>query len=178
MLPNAAVCGRSIATVFSLFPSDLVTLSLALTNVCTKVCGEMYANFLEIFCNDKFTANSLRVSCTPTHGSAAMGDYCRFALADILDISVLDALFSCYNFTMEVLCVEDCRAALLDLKTQVGCCYQSIYNNTLYFSHLYEAGFITLDEYNAVHDLNNPAHNPWVLCDIKPPKRCDIPFKH
>jgi hypothetical protein len=133
--------------------------------------------FLEDVCHDRLSADSLKISCTPTDGSADVGEYCRFALADVIDISIIDALFSCYDYTTEVPCGGDCRAAMHDLKEQVGCCYQHIYNNTLFFAHLYEAGFVTLDEYNAVHDLNTPGHNPWILCDIEPPKRCAPAFK-
>lgn len=176
-LHNAAVCGPSIGTIFSLYPSDLTALNLALANGCTQECGGMYATFLEDVCHDRFSAVSLKIACTPTDGSAAVGAYCRFALADVLDLSIIDALLSCYDYTSEVPCGEDCRAAVYDLKFHVGCCYQHIFNNTVFFTHLYEAEFVTLDEYNAVHDLNTPGHNPWIWCDIDPPKVCAAAFQ-
>ena len=102
-------------------------------------------HFLRDVCHDRLSADSLKISCTPTDGSAVMGEYCRFALADVINASILDALLSCYDFTSEVPCGEDCRAAIHDLKDHVGCCYQHIYNNTLFFAHLYDTGLVTRD---------------------------------
>lgn len=135
-LQNAAVCAPSIAIVFGLYPSDVVTLGQALINACTEECGEIYAGFLEDVCHDRFSTDSLKIACTPTGGSAAVGEFCRFALADSIDISNINALQSCYDYTAEVPCPEDCRSAIHFLKIQIGCCYQHIYNNTDYFDHL------------------------------------------
>ena len=135
-LPNAAVCGPSIATVFSPPPNDSLTLARALMNVCTNECGGTYTDYLKNVCNDRLAADSIKIFCSSTQGSAAVGDYCRYAVTDILGISLLDALISCYNSTTEIPCVDDCRTALLNLKTQMGCCYQNIYNNTGYYTLL------------------------------------------
>ena len=135
-LQNAAVCAPSIAIVFGLYPSDVVTLGQALINACTEECGEIYAGFLEDVCHDRFSTDSLKIACTPTGGSAAVGEFCRFALTDSIDISNINALQSCYDYTTEVPCPEDCRSAIHFLKIQIGCCYQHIYNNTDYFDHL------------------------------------------
>ena len=176
--PNAAVCGPSIATIFTPPVNDTMTLTRAVTNVCTNDCGGMYANYLENICNDKLGAESLKAFCTPTNGSAAVGEYCRYAVADILDTSIFDGLFSCYINTAETPCVENCRAALLNLKAQVGCCYQNIYNNTRYYTQLLYAGFITPREFTGFRDLNDPTGNPWTFCGIEPPQKCEpSPFK-
>ena len=112
---------------------------------------------------------SLRLFCTPTNSSAAVGDYCRYAVADILDTSLIDALTSCYDSTTDEPCVDDCRAALLNLKTQTGCCYQNIYNNTEYNTLLLYAGLVTSQQFTGLFDLNIPSVNPWTLYDIEPP---------
>ena len=174
-LPNAAVCGPSIAIAFSPPQNDPLTLTHALENVCTDDCGGAFTNYLDNVCNDELAAESLEIFCTPTDGSAAVGDYCRYAVADVLGTSLLDALISCYNSTAEVPCIDDCRAALLNLKTQVGCCYQNIYNNTAYYTQLLYAGLITPRQFTGFFDLNIPRVNPWTLCDIAPPRGCDSP---
>ena len=89
-------------TVFSIFPSDLITLNRALKSACTKECGEKYVHFLRDVCHDRLNADSLTISCTPTNGSAVVGEYCHFAFADVINTSILDALLSCYDFTSEV----------------------------------------------------------------------------
>ena len=173
-LPNAAVCGPSIATVFSPPQNDPMTLTRALMNVCTDECGGTYVNYLENVCNDELAADSLKIFCAPTNGSGAVGDYCHYAVADILGTSFLDALISCYNST-KVPCIDDCRAALLNLKDQMGCCYQNIYNNTAHYTLLPYAGLVTPRQFTGFFDLNIPAVNPWTLCNIEPPHACDSP---
>jgi hypothetical protein len=174
-LSNAAVCGPSIATVFSPPQNDRMTLTSALRNICTNECGGIYTNYLENVCNDELAAISLNLFCTPSNNSAAVGDYCRYAIADILGTSLLDALTSCYNFTTEEPCSDDCRAALLNIKSQMGCCYQNVYNNTAYNTLLLYAGLITPRQFTGFFDLNIAAVNPWTLCNIQPPHRCDSP---
>ena len=73
-LSNAAICGPSIATVFSPPQNDSVTLTSALRNVCTNECGGIYTNYLENVCNNALAADSLRLFCTPSNSSAAVGD--------------------------------------------------------------------------------------------------------
>lgn len=179
-LPNAAVCGPSIATVFS-YPQNVSTaLSLALKNTCTKDCGGVYANYLENVCDMTLAAESLRIYCTPTNGTAAIGgDYCRYAVLDILGSSTFDDIHAaCHNLSTLAPCSEKCKSALLNLKTQVGCCYQNIYNNTDYYTELMYAGFITPHEFTEFFNANIPAVNGWTLCDIEPPQMCaPPPFK-
>ena len=170
-LPNAAVCGQSIATVFLPPANNSMALPRALENVCTNDCGGVYSNFLTSTCNDRFGAESLRIYCTPTNGSATVGNYCRFAVGDILDRSLLDDLDLCN----ETSCTAGCMAALLKLKRQTGCCYQNVYNNTVYNRELLHSGFITPSEFTHIQQLNNPYFSPWTSCGIEPPRRCGPP---
>ena len=174
--PNAAVCGPSIETVFDPPANNTMALANALKNVCTNDCGGVYSNFLQSTCNDRFGAESLRIYCTPTNGSAAVGNYCRFAVGDILNISLFDDLFLCYNTTSDSPCSRGCREAVLRLKRQAGCCYQNVYNNTVYNRELLNAGFVTPTEFTGLQQLNNPDVNPWTLCEIEPPRECGAPI--
>ena len=174
--PNAAVCGPSIATVFDPPANNSLALANALKNVCTDDCGGVYSNFLQSTCNDRLGAESLRIYCTPTNGSAAVGNLCRFAAGDLLNASLFDDLFLCYNTSSESPCSSGCRAALLRLKRQAGCCYQNVYNNTVYNRELLNAGFITPTEFTGLQQLNNPDINPWTLCEIEPPRKCRAPI--
>ena len=175
-LPNATVCGPSIATVFQPPANNTMALRRALADVCTNDCGGVYSNFLKSTCNDQFGAESLRIYCTPTNGSAAVGNYCRFAAGDILNNTLFDDLNSCYNGTVDSPCTDGCREALLRLKRQTGCCYQNVYNNTMYNRELLNAGFITPSEFSGLQKLNDPYFSPWTFCEIKPPRRCGAPI--
>ena len=146
--------------------------------MCTNDCGGVYSNFLQSTCNDQFGAESLRIYCTPTNRSAAVGNYCRFAFGDILNTSFFNDLFLCYNTTSDSPCSSGCREALLRLKHQAGCCYQNIYNNTMYNRELLNVGFITPSEFTGLQQrkLNNPDVNPWTLYEIEPPRKCSAPI--
>ena len=135
-------------------------------------------HFLKDVCHENFGTDSLKISCTPTNGSALVGEYCCFALADVINTSIHDALFLVTISPVKYLVEKIVEQLSLILKITLAVVISIIiYNSTLFFAHLYDVGFVTLDEYNAVHDLNTPGHNPWIWCDIEPPKRCSPPFK-
>ena len=121
-------------------------LASALENVCLNNCGGVYANYRKSVCDDELGSESLRIFCTLTDGSAAVGTHCRYAVADILDGALFDQLFSCYNTIIP-------------------------YNIT----ELFKAGFLTAREFIGFDDLNNHAGNPWTLCEVEPPMHCEQP---
>lgn len=79
------------------------------------------------------------------------------SVINMLDPSILEGVFTCYNSTADRPCASHCRNALYQLKSQIGCCYQSICNNSKYYTQLHDSGFITRDEFIAFQNLNNPA---------------------
>ena len=173
--PNAAKCGPAIATVFTPPSNDSTALEDALDNVCSNDCGGKYSNFLKSTCSDELGAETLRVYCAPTNGSAAVGDFCRYAAGDIFNTSLFDDLDVCHNSTEERPCAPGCRRALNRIKNQLGCCYQNVYNNTRYNTYLLNAGYITPSEFTGLQSLNQPSVNPWTLCDVTPPQKCNPP---
>ena len=171
-LPNPIECGLGLATAFLPPGNDTRSFSKALENVCTADCGGRYANFLDTVCDDTIASETLRVYCTPTNRTAAVGEYCRYAVIDIADPSLITALTVCENYTIDNPCAPGCRNALMRLKNQIGCCYQSLYNNTVYTTELMNAGYITPSELAALQYLNDPATSPWAICGVRPPRRC------
>ena len=170
-LPNAAVCGQGIATALGPTPSNPTVLTKALMDVCTRDCAGAYSNFLRSTCNDWFAAENLRVLCVSTNKSdiATPGPYCRFA-TDV-DISYFDT-FPCQNSSSGTSCAPECRSALLRIKADVGCCYQELYNNTLYSREQLLAGFLPPVVFTELQLLNNPVTNPWKVCNVTPPTSC------
>ena len=171
-LPNAAVCGSSVGTVFAPPANDTVTLANALKNVCTDDCGGIYADYLKSTCKDELGAETLRIYCTPTNGSAAVGSYCYYATRDPV-FRLFDRLSSCNESEF---CSPSCRRALMNVEDEVGCCYQNVFNNTVYSQQLLSGGFITPSELAGLQKLNNPVSNPWNVCGIKPPQKCGPPL--
>lgn len=169
-LPNAEVCAPSIGTVLT--PAGInfnsTEVISALDNVCTSSCGGRFADYLDsASCNDSFGAETLTLSCTPTDGTASVGPYCRFALGD-LDQSIFSVLFTCDNST----CAPGCKELLLQLKSQIGCCYQNVYNNTRYLTQLLNAQFLLPDLFVKLQQLSDPISNPWNQCNVTVPQEC------
>ena len=165
-LPNARVCAPSIGAVLTPLNVPLTSerrsaLIKDLDNVCINSCGGMFADFLASEnCNDTLGAVTLEVFCTPTNGGAAIGPYCRFASGD-LDQTIFNAFLACDNGTT---CASGCRNALIELKSQIGCCYQNLYNNTEYLTELMNTQLLQL--------LNDPLGNPWDACNVNAPQEC------
>ena len=172
-LPNPIECGLAFATVFNLSLANTpMAYNEALETLCTPDCGGIYVDFLETTCDDKISSETIRIYCTPTDGSSTLGDYCRYSAGDIADPTLLYGLTACHNFTFDNPCSPGCRSALDRIMEEVGCCYQQLYNNTAYIEGLFDAGFITVDEYFGLVQLNDPISNPWRICNIRPPRRC------
>ena len=107
--------------------------------MCTADCGKAYANSLSTTCNDDFGAETLKGYCTPTNGEATIGSHCRFALA----------------------------GDMLNFSDHLGCCYQSLYNNTDYLQGFLDNGFIISPaEFAASQSLNDPLFSTWTLCSV------------
>ena len=166
-LPNAAVCGPSLGTVLSVSANDNpVLVENALDDVCTDNCGGAYSEFLKFTCNEPFRAETLRLWCTRTNGNSDAGPYCRFAA----DAALLSNLSSCSSVRQS--CTPSCRSALLQFADKIGCCYQDVFNNTLYFHQLVLAGIITTSDFTDFTVFNNPLGNPWTVCNIAVPSKC------
>ena len=149
----------------------------ALGNVCNDNCGGVYSKYLESPCNDPPAAEFFRITCTPTNGSASIGDLCHYALPSVMDPQLLSELSSCDNETSNSSCTPGCRETLIKLKTRIGCCFQTVYNNTMYDSQQFlNNGFLTQSQYTSLQKLTNLDTNPWDICAIEPPQSCAAPL--
>lgn len=169
-LPNGIECGPNVATVFSP-PANVSMVSHALNIVCNATCGGVLYQYLRTTCNDQPSSELLQLYCTPTFGGSTVGPRCRFASADLLSSSTISDLQSC-NATSGRACSSECREALIQLSSQLGCCYQSMYNNSVLLSVLKDAGFITTNSLQLFEYLRSPANNIWTLCNVTVPRKC------
>lgn len=80
MLPNAAVCVASLETISSPPLDHPHLLNIAFDNLCTRDCGGAFVEFQESVCEDELAAESIRLFCTHSNGTPAVGEYCRLPL--------------------------------------------------------------------------------------------------
>ena len=172
---NGIDCIVSYTTlIFNNPPSKVAS---ALEIVCTDDCGGISSKFSESLCSRPTIAELFRIYCTPTNGSATAGDLCYYALPNILDSQFFDEISVCDNVTSDSSCSPGCREFLIKIKTQIGCCLQNIYNNTMYdMQEFVNNGFLTQSEVDRLQKLTTGDSNPWMICDVEPPESCGAPL--
>lgn len=172
-LPNGESCGPNVITVLQSNTANSKILLDALKEVCKFECGGVFANFLRQSCNDAFTADLLEGYCTYTNGTSTLGAYCRSTALDVFNKTLLGSLFLCHPISPGVLCSPVCKELLLEVKAQVGCCYQSLYNNSAILDNLLNTGFLPVVQYYGLQRLREPTFNVWMVCNVPPPQLCE-----
>ena len=177
-LPNGMQCILSIQGTTELFnPPTQIAQDLA--NFCSDDCGGIYSKYLNFPCNDPVEAEVARITCTPTSGSATVGNVCHYAFPEAIESRFLAELSSCDNVTSNSSCTPRCRQMLANLKAKVGCCFQNVYNNTVYDLRQFPGStryYLTQNQVDSLEKLTNPDSNPWMICDIEPPQMCSAPL--
>lgn len=157
-------CGFSLQTVNSSLDSNAV--DAALNVVCTDECGGELSEWLLNQCNDTIGAAGLYDWCLNTDGTAAFSR-CRYALPPFFDaMSSLGGAAACLAANETNPCPDGCDVVLMSL-AGLGCCYQSLYNNTDYLQSIQSAGLLTQDYFQALQALGNPLL--WAVCQVTPP---------
>ena len=173
-LPNGMQCILSIQRTHT--PTQIAE---TLVNFCIDDCGGIYSKYVEFPCNDPGEAEVVRLTCTPTNRSATVGNVCYYALPEVIDPQVLAELSSCDNVTSNSSCTPGCREMLANLKAKVGCCFQNVYNNTLYDLQQFPGStryYLTQNQVDSIEELTIPDSNPWMICEIEPPQMCGAPL--
>ena len=173
-LPNGIQCILSRGAITNPFATP-ASLAAGLMNYCNDDCGGIFSKYLEFPCNDPVRAELIRLTCTPTNGSATAGNVCYYALPNAFGSpQVLTELSSCDNVTSNSSCNPGCRQTLANLKAEIGCCFQNVYNNTLYDFRQFRDNtqFLNQNQLDSLEKLTNPDSNPWMICDIEPPQMC------
>ena len=157
-------CGINLGTANSSMDSNAV--DAALDVVCTDECGGELSEWLLNQCSDTIGAAGLYYWCLNTNGTAAFSR-CRFASQPFFNaMSSLGGTAPCFIANETNPCPMGCDLALMGI-TNLGCCYQSLYNNTAYLQGILSAGFLTQEQYQALQGLSNPLL--WAACQVVPP---------
>jgi hypothetical protein len=162
-------CQSSAATLFSLLEatnseSFLEGLDDALNNIlCTPECGERVANWYYSQCDDHFFASRIYYSCLDP-GTTAVISHCLYALQPLYNITL--TLPSCLNSEANS-CTSSCSEELDSVKTELGCCFNSIYNETESLSFLVEGGILDQSVASRLQNLGSS-------CSVTAPVACTV----
>ena len=120
------------------------------TQLCSQECTEQIKTFSQVCDAPQFTDPFLH-ACEE---NTVSGDFC---LVGVFTNNGLEAATHCYSALAADYCSDSCKSSLVQLKNDLGCCINSLFNVTAY-------GF---DKFNiADSDL-------WALCDIEVVESCN-----
>ncbi len=154
-------------------PEEEMALDNALNGICTAECAGAVASwFLGSPCSDTDVNSTLenysaalflQLWCQPADNAAI--SRCRFAL-DAIDVSVINNtdIESCAAFATMQVCLPTCTSGLQRLSSELGCCYQGIYNNSQVLGALSAMMSITQEQAMFFTLLGNS--NLWAACGV------------
>lgn len=143
---------------------------LDLDRACTTSCAGAYADWLREQCADPFTARMLEGMCVFTADTVTVGPRCRFAFPDAVENlgGKVNAVMTCGIGVSDSSCVPSCHAAMNLLIDEIGCCYQSLYNDTDFLHWL-------INDTSIVQAVGLLGRVPeWNLCVDDLPPQCEV----
>ena len=163
----SATCGAAYTTLYLTPGVTDAQTNTALDTVCQSDCAGSVAAFLDNTCQDRFTSTLTNITCSETDGS--IGDRCLFV--DNVETSVYEAVGACFAPGD---CPAGCADALQGLKDNLGCCYQSLYNDTNILQLLFFNFTITFEDLGFFKAISKPGI--WNGCDVSLQEACSDPF--
>ena len=163
---------RNNLGIFLYSPQLSPELDMALDAACTPACSGRLTSWLQTNCRANFNATSVYYLCLRTGNTGSIGRYCRYAIPPQFDIDAESAalLQACGGAGPANPCPSQCATELQNLANQLGCCYQSIYNNTAYVLDAAASGEINSTDVFELSMLGDPSL--WSACRVTPPTAC------
>lgn len=112
-----------------------------LDSSCTSSCLGRYANWLKDQCNDTSKATFITTACLHQGDPNSEMKRCRYFFPDFIDISSTHQCARLFS-DPETSCSLECKQPLQDLIMNLGCCFQSVYNNEMATISLHDQGFM------------------------------------
>lgn len=158
---------QASSSLFIPSPSDLDA-------VCQLSCAGLYSTWLRNECQDPHSSRMVEAMCIFTSGTTKIGKRCRSAFPDASDNlqSIFSNALNCGIGNSPTSCPPNCHRAMNFLIDRLGCCYQSLYNNTDFILHLMDAGLINETYFTALKYLNKAAE--WDTCNVRVPPMCEL----
>lgn len=147
----------------------------SLVEVCQQSCGGLYSSWLSNTCKDNSAARIVQATCLFTSNTSPNGGRCRHLFPDVTDIRTNFIQF--YDKCEPILprrsqtCYRGCAEVLMSIVSHLGCCYQSLYNNTEFVNGFKNSGLI--NDTIAAGILNMGRSTAWTACGVKTPRRCE-----
>lgn len=155
-------------------PSTLADVrERALDVICTPDCIQPLAEYTNSTCGDPVTSLESELFCL--HSDGTVGNRCYFTLSGGLEnFNTFNAVrMSCLSFSASApSCPSGCANALRSLSSQFGCCYQSIFNDTLIQHAFLVDGRISIDDRYLYGAISQQAL--WDSCEVPLVQPCAL----
>lgn len=144
-----------------------------LNTVCQQNCGGAYTLWLRDSCADPYRARMVETTCVFTAETTDIGERCRYSFPDAINDldSYFNGVFQCDLGASSHTCPSECPAPMNALIDLLGCCYNSVYNNTEFIQYLQNIGLINGTIASSIHFLGQVSE--WELCEIRVPPMCE-----
>lgn len=144
----------------------------ALDTICTAECGGAIYDYVQQ-CSDFDQAEGVRLWCLPSDSEAAVSR-CRFAFPDAIDLEVLNNtdILDCLDFNFSsATCPGGCSTGLTRLVSEIGCCFQSVYNTSLFLGSDRKKRDVTEEQF-LLFVLLTQYFGVWTSCEVPIPDQC------
>lgn len=173
LAPQSTECTGNFNTAFGSSAVAIDIRQSAFDAVCTQDCVQPLTEYLSDTCGDPVASIKAKLACFHSEGS--LGNRCYFSLSeDFRNSDTFDAVrMLCLSFTASTpTCPSGCANALRSLISQIGCCYQSIFNSTLIQHALLVDGRISIDERYLYGAISRQAL--WDSCEVPLTPPCTL----
>ena len=167
----SSTCTNGLLTIFSNPFATIEERENAYEDICTENCAGTLSRREVENCQADFESALLANFCLQTN--ASLGDRCAVVLLRSENAPFFTNAATCFSYDPEVgECPAGCQAALRVLTENLGCCYQSFYNDTRFLDYLLVTGeAIDLSERGFFALLGSDDF--WRACDIPLIEKCD-----
>ena len=139
---------------------------------CTKTCVGSAQSFARYNCSDSLLAQILEIECYKDTGS--FGDHCLLVLySHQSDERSIFGDVAKYCLTPGT-CSANCSAALKTITTDLGCCFESYFNNSPLMDGLVSNGTITVQQRKFFESIGDPTL--WSKCNVPELSPCSKQF--
>ena len=135
---------------------------------CADDCVGAAKSFARYNCSDALLAQIMEIECYKDTGM--FGGRCLPVIKHQVDERALFAIIGNQCFTGST-CSANCSAALQKLNTNLGCCYESFFNNSPLLDGLYSNHTITLEQRKFFDMLGDSSL--WTKCHVNELSPCN-----
>ena len=174
VVTDGSECANSLGTILNPFPDqfEIDDYEEAFDVFCNEECAGKISMFERDECFSPFNAELTVALCYSAEDKSAPGSRCGFTVGEHV-APIFEAVgAACYfDYTNpDVPCPSNCTTQLQTVRSQFGCCFQEIYNNTNIVDLFILEGLIDFDERLFFAALGD--YNLWNKCEVPLLGRC------